>query len=967
MIAPGPNNLYFRTVRVFVYGWVLALVLALYPYTEDPAGPVKLLASAVAAVAMAAVWAAGVAAGRAPFRRLHGVFYVLLGFLGAQCASALFSWAPGIGLRALQPWYIYTLIAFLVYQVFPEPRHLRNLFRAIVCGVTLSSVYAVLQRVGLDPFPWADRTIEEYRGLPSTYGSPNFAGHALVIALVLCAGLAGDAFQRGKRGLEPFVCAAAGGLMLLHLYWTGMRGGAVALALAAIFAGVCDIQLRRGATPLRAGTSGALTAGVVLAICGAAGILLAPRLGLDSSLQLRLNGYAGAVAMIGDQPLLGVGPGNYARFNVDYWTDFEPLWYALEGKRNFHAHNEWLEVAAESGLTGLAAFILLFLAAVATPFANPAFVTAKHRALLVAAPASVIAMGADACTGFNLHVPVSGALFFVLVAAQPGSASAPVVRGFARILPPVLAVLGIFYAAAAWNGFQAARLYQRAQGAMAWEREAQLSGQNTLAGRGAAVAGECLAAARARAPWDPAIRMLQGDLALAEGHYEDAYDAYGFAAALGPDLPRIEVQKARCRLRLVDAPSGATREMLLGIAERHARSARDRCPALADAWAMLGWVAFRRAEPLGAEQASRLLDEAVDAFETARRLGLAADTNLDAALCQAYGRQQNWPAAAAAGERCAMAAVENPGYWDLFARAAAEAGGAWPARYRQALVYQLGQIARRQKRATPRATVALAARLVEIPAVRGANDLCLETVRGVLEVYSGELGLWSAWLGYTDGPEQGAALRAGIRELHGPGGATVPEPLRTLEDALDAPDAASLEGASRGILGAIATAPSGERSGPEARIYIPVIMLVERLMIEREIPHLLLGETLGDLGAAYFEAGAPGRADALLEEATRVAPPADSGRAWYYRSRLLAAGGQPEAALALAQQAVKVNGGSVEYRWQLARCLSATGRPEAAAFLYESLSSSIPPDHPYRAPLASALAAVREQSGGASP
>jgi len=69
----------------------------------------------------------------------------------------------------------------------------------------------------------------------------------------------------------------------------------------------------------------------------------------------RMAHWQAAVGMFSDHPWLGVGIGNYAvaypRYAVGRWLD--PLG---------HAHNYYLNIAAESGLVGLGAFVLLFAA-----------------------------------------------------------------------------------------------------------------------------------------------------------------------------------------------------------------------------------------------------------------------------------------------------------------------------------------------------------------------------------------------------------------------------------------------------------------------------------------------------------------------------------------------------------------------------------------------------------------------------
>ncbi|MCC6145000.1 MAG: O-antigen ligase family protein [Candidatus Hydrogenedentes bacterium] len=471
MIIPGPDTSAFRTIRGILYVWIAVLVLALDPRTEDPAAPVKLLASALAAVAMMLVWAVALGTGRAPYRCINSPLRFLGIFFGVLGLAALLSETPDRGLQALCPWLIFAAIGFVAYQTFPHARHLRNLFRVLVACVTLSSVYGLAQYFGWDPFPWANRNVEEYRALPATYGNPNLAGHALIVALTLCAGLVADAWQRKRWTAELAAYLVLAGVMATHLGLTQMRGGVVALAILFVFVAARRLARRVGCRV--AGEAGiALTAcAVVFALLVTGALVLAPRLGLDSSLQLRLNSYAGAAALFLEHPWFGVGPGNYAFYNIPHWSPFEALWYALKSKRNFNVHNEWLEMAVEGGIPGLTVFIGLFLVSLITFFEHPGLPGERHRALWMAIPAAIVALGAEACLGFNVHAPVSAAFFFLLMglqAAQPYY-SAPTGKMVRRTLVP-LCLLTLAVAWSLWRDYGYERSYQRAQGAVAWSR-----------------------------------------------------------------------------------------------------------------------------------------------------------------------------------------------------------------------------------------------------------------------------------------------------------------------------------------------------------------------------------------------------------------------------------------------------------------------------------------------------------------
>jgi O-antigen ligase len=74
----------------------------------------------------------------------------------------------------------------------------------------------------------------------------------------------------------------------------------------------------------------------------------------------RIAIYQANLDVVHDHPLLGLGFGRY-RTNVAPYYDAHP-----EADRRSHAHNNFLQLAAEAGLAGLAAFTLLFAVALRT-------------------------------------------------------------------------------------------------------------------------------------------------------------------------------------------------------------------------------------------------------------------------------------------------------------------------------------------------------------------------------------------------------------------------------------------------------------------------------------------------------------------------------------------------------------------------------------------------------------------------
>lgn len=227
-----------------------------------------------------------------------------------------------------------------------------------------------------------------------TIGQPNsFAGYmnqgwpiAAGMALFAVVGLLSGAPRR--PALATLIGAGAGaGLTLAALLVSFSRGGWVggaagALALAGALAAGLPAALRPLARRvLLAGAVGA----VALALLGGGGLLPGAVTGRLASLvgNLRLFDARGADItpanfavvermahlqagwnMLRSRPLVGVGPGNYSVVYERPPAAGEPAvsvrpWYESRG----HAHNYYLHIAAEAGLVGLGAYLLLVGAA----------------------------------------------------------------------------------------------------------------------------------------------------------------------------------------------------------------------------------------------------------------------------------------------------------------------------------------------------------------------------------------------------------------------------------------------------------------------------------------------------------------------------------------------------------------------------------------------------------------------------
>jgi O-antigen ligase len=106
-------------------------------------------------------------------------------------------------------------------------------------------------------------------------------------------------------------------------------------------------------------TLGLLSLAALLPIAAFVNVVV-PRLGSfnDAAAQARLPLMQLAFSMIGDQPIRGFGANNYSTVLPQYLTiDYSQAWIST-------VHNKYLLVWAETGLLGLAAFLVFLISAV---------------------------------------------------------------------------------------------------------------------------------------------------------------------------------------------------------------------------------------------------------------------------------------------------------------------------------------------------------------------------------------------------------------------------------------------------------------------------------------------------------------------------------------------------------------------------------------------------------------------------
>ena len=186
------------------------------------------------------------------------------------------------------------------------------------------------------------------------FGDVNAAGSQF--ALVLCIAM-GLALTRSRTRPLWIACTAT---LAAGMWLAGSRAAFVAIAIALLAAAAWRLAPRWR-------TTGRRTARVVL-VLGLAGVVVvlsSPRMRFNGDLRrsasFRVDVARTSLRMARENPLFGVGVG---RFYSEYPRFSSPALLALY--RNENAHNNFLQVLAELGAVGLAAFLLLLYRAAAT-------------------------------------------------------------------------------------------------------------------------------------------------------------------------------------------------------------------------------------------------------------------------------------------------------------------------------------------------------------------------------------------------------------------------------------------------------------------------------------------------------------------------------------------------------------------------------------------------------------------------
>jgi tetratricopeptide (TPR) repeat protein len=267
--------------------------------------PDKIFVLRSVAVLSGAAWLLSrITAGREGFREQVGSFLrkplvkPVLAFGAIYLLSAVFSIAPSLSWwgsykrsQGVGAFLCYLILFLTAVSELRTRAQLKRLQYILLLASIPVSVYAILQRVGMDPIPWSAIPMRS----SGSMGNPIFLGGYLVMVIPLT-------FYQILEGLKErchrvFIasCAIAALLQLAALFCTQSRGPVLGLAVAAYFCVFIYLVLNRTREKGRSVLYGAIFG---LGLAGPGFLLLASRFASGLSSRFVLASIAGAAALI---------------------------------------------------------------------------------------------------------------------------------------------------------------------------------------------------------------------------------------------------------------------------------------------------------------------------------------------------------------------------------------------------------------------------------------------------------------------------------------------------------------------------------------------------------------------------------------------------------------------------------------------------------------------------------------------
>lgn len=400
-----------KAIRIGICGLVVFAVAA-HGGVEDWASAVL----ETGAAALLLLWAIRLFSEDAPEMRVPLLVpplaaFALVAILQLSLRTTASSFDTRIDLLRLGAWLILTFLAGQAFRTVDDWRFF--VWFVMVLGFAVS-VFGILQHLTFNGKLYWFREMR-YGGIPfGPYVNRNhFAGFAELIIPAGLVPLVLGKVRRDRWMLVGLFCLLPVGALFLSASRGGIVSFLVELALLGILAGA----RRREKTPLLAGATVLLLAGVLVAWLGVGQALqrFSSLQTLEVTHNKRVSMARDAWNIFLDRPFLGSGLGTFQTVYPRYETLYD-------GKVVNHAHNDYLEALAETGIAGglcCAWFLIALIACGLQNIRRPdnSLAAVLHTVGLVSCGGIL----AHSVVDFNLHIPSNALLFFLMASLATAS------------------------------------------------------------------------------------------------------------------------------------------------------------------------------------------------------------------------------------------------------------------------------------------------------------------------------------------------------------------------------------------------------------------------------------------------------------------------------------------------------------------------------------------------------------------
>ena len=306
----------------------------------------------------------------------------------------------------LQLLVTYLIVLFLMAQVFSQSSHWRGFVWFLMTLGFAISIFGILQHLTFNGKLYWFRVMR-YGGLPfGPYVNRNhFAGFAEMVIPVALVPLVLGKVRRERVFLVGFLAVVP----IVALFLSASRGGIISFGVQMIILFLLLLLRRAQAKWVIAGGIVVLCSVLAVSWIGVNQVLarFTEMQNLEVTVGKRAAMRRDTFRLFLDHPIIGTGLGTLEMV-------YPPYDSVYDGRVVNHAHNDYLEALAETGIIG-GLCCLWFLGVVLTN-------ALKGMAALGTSFVSVLNLsGLIACSGilvhslvdFNLHIPANALLFFV--------------------------------------------------------------------------------------------------------------------------------------------------------------------------------------------------------------------------------------------------------------------------------------------------------------------------------------------------------------------------------------------------------------------------------------------------------------------------------------------------------------------------------------------------------------------------